>query len=198
MVKAKGPRNRKSYWLRAQPALPWVQPWEPDEPFQWSPELLQFKQMMDELLGHLRQDGNRLHLFRAMILCQAYNIQVPQWITESIVGIWEDLFCYADKRGAERIRDAIPEILLAQLDRNRIGHSVFHEEHQAKRERTIFHEVTKRRYDPSGVRLKMKQIYGEVGDLISMKADQVARIYRQLMRQLDRQFEPEEISVKLH
>jgi len=193
MAKAKKPRGARSYWLRDAPVHQWVEPWEPAEPFHWTPELLQFKRRIDELLAHFRQDGNRLHLFRAMILCKEYDVPVPPWVNAQIVMIWDDLFAYAENRGAERIRNAVPDILLAPRDRNRIGPSVFFEEHQAQRERVVFQEVTARLHDSSRPGLKMKQVYGEVGDLVGLKAYQIAKIYRNLAKQLDRQIEVEEI-----
>jgi hypothetical protein len=197
MSKPKKLQKSGPYWLRDEPALPWVQPWEPEEkPVQWTLVRLQLKMKVDELLSLFRQRGNRLHLFRAIEVLSASKEPIPTWMTKYLIEICEKMRIYGENRDTNRIRDAAVEILWVWPDHHLVGHSVFSEADQATRERTIYHEVTKRRYDPERPGLLMKQIYGEVEDIVRLKPAQVARIYRQLLEQIDGGFQVEEIAAQ--
>jgi hypothetical protein len=129
------------------------------------------------------------------VICRAKKIPLPLCILDVFANFSEDLLVFASDDRKERIRDAVPNIVLGQSERTRIGHSVFSEYKRANLERCIYHEVSSRYYDPARPKPLWKQVYSEVGSIVGLKPERVARIYRRLDKLLEKEFHLDELTM---
>jgi hypothetical protein len=191
MAKTTADRDDVVYWPRSKPVYKDIEVWLPEV---WSHKFAGVKRRFDRHLAFYRWTGNRLHVIELRQLCLRNNITPPKCVSEMEDIIFEDIKYFADSPRTRRIRDEIYEIVLRPSERSRIGRSIIEEYKTTKRNYLIYQLMSRLNYKEHNDDLKKKQIAARVGKKVGLEYPTVARIYLEIDRMLEEEFQIDTIT----